>query len=152
MNSADFITTLVELAAKDGKAHYLLNRLARSGTANIDHLSKLADELGYRIAIHPPDKEGWYACDGKWKELVKMMVFHFWTAEDEELIAEGKLGKLEMIDRTSKRRTRLLDKYGISARKFTSWLQHGQIPKLDSFLALAKAEGFMVKWSKIRTK
>ena len=152
MNSADFINTLIELAAKQGKSHYMLNRMAKSGSASLDNLSKLADEMGYRIAIHFPDKDGWYSCGGKWKELVKMMVFHFWTAEDEEIIASGSLDQLEKIDRTSERRTRLLYQFGMDARCFTSWLQKGQVPKLESFLVLARAEGFKVKWSKKPTE
>ena len=152
MNSADFLNELIELAAKQGKSHYMLNRMAKSGSASLDNLSKLADEMGYRIAIHFPDKDGWYSCGGKWKELVKMMVFHFWTAEDEEIIACGNLDQLEKIDRTSDRRTRLLYQFGMDARCFTSWLQKGQVPKLESFLVLARAEGFKVKWSKIPTE
>ena len=152
MTSADFITELIELAAKQGKSHYMLNRMAKSGSASLDNLSKLADEMGYRIAIHFPDKDGWYSCGGKWKELVKMMVFHFWTAEDEEIISSGNLDQLEKIDRTSDRRTRLLYQFGMDARCFTSWLQKGQVPKLESFLVLARAEGFKVKWSKIPTE
>ena len=152
MNSADFINELIELAAKQGKSHYMLNRMAKSGSASLDNLAKLADEMGYRIAIHFPDKDGWYSCGGKWKELVKMMVFHFWTAEDEEIIASGRLDQLEKIDRTSDRRTRLLYQFGMDARCFTSWLQKGQVPKLESFLVLARSEGFKVKWSKIPTE
>lgn len=152
MNSADFITELIELAAKHGKSHYMLNRMAKKGAASLDFLSKLADEMGYRIAVKPPDADGWYSCGGKWKELVKMMVFHFWTAEDEEIIASGNLDQLEKIDRTSDRRTRLLYQFGMDARCFTSWLQKGQVPKLESFLVLARAEGFKVKWSKIPTE
>ena len=134
MTSADFLNELIERAAKQGKSHYMLNRMAKSGSASLDNLSKLADEMGYRIAIHFPDKDGWYSCGGKWKELVKMMVFHFWTAEDEEIIASGNLDQLEKIDRTSDRRTRLLYQFGMDARCFTSWLQKGQVPKLESFL------------------
>jgi hypothetical protein len=152
MNSADFLNELIELAAKHGKSHYMLNRMAKSGSASLDNLSKLAEDMGYRIAIHFPDKDGWYSCGGKWKELVKMMVFHFWTAEDEEIIASGNLDQLEKIDRTSERRTRLLYQFGMDARCFTSWLQKGQVPKLESFLVLARAEGFQVKWSKIPTE
>ena len=149
MTSADFITTLIELASKNGKSHYMLNRMAKSGSASLDNLAKLAEEMGYRIAIHPPDKDGWYACGGKWKDVLKMMVFHFWTAEDEEIIASGNIDQLEKIDRTSERRKRLFSEFGMDARCFTSWLTHGQVPKLESFLVLARAEGFKVKWSKI---
>lgn len=152
MTSADFITELIELAAKQGKSHYMLNRMAKSGSASLDNLSKLADEMGYRIAVKPPDSEQWYACGGKWRDVLEMMVFRFWTAEDEEIIASGNLDQLEKIDRTSDRRTRLLYQFGMDARCFTSWLQKGQVPKLESFLVLARAEGFKVKWSKIPTE
>ena len=152
MTSADFITELIELTAKQGKSHYMLNRIAKKGNANLDFLSKLADEMGYRIAVKPPEKDVWYACGGKWKDVLKMVIFHFMNAEDEEIIASGNLDQMEKIERTSDRRTRLLRDYGINARYFTLWLQKGRVPKLDSFLTLAKSEGFKVKWSKIPTK
>ena len=149
MNSSDFINNLIDLAAKDGNSHYMLNRMAKKGSASLDNLTELAEKVGYRIAVNPPDKDGWYACGGKWKDVLKMMVFRFWTAEDEEIIASGRLDQLEKIDRTSNRRTRLLHEFGMDARCFTSWLTKGQVPKLESFLVLARSEGFKVKWSKI---
>lgn len=141
-----FIDQLIYFAIEKGLKNSSLDHVKKIKNVSLDVIVDIADSLGYRLALEPPEKNLWFTCGGNWKDLLRMLVFHFWNLEDAELISKGKLNLVEEINRTSDRRVRLLKEFGMDAKCFTTWLQKGKIPSFESFLVLAAAEGFKVMW------
>ena len=148
---ARLLRELVESARQQGKTNSFLTRMAYVGAGQIDTITRLSAGLGYQLVIQPPEEAGtdnWYAKGGKWKELLKTMVFHWWNREDEELLRTGNEHQLDLIFRKSELRNHLYE-FGLNADCFTEWLQNGKCPTIESFCILAMFEGFKVEWRKI---
>lgn len=149
---AELLREVVERARQKCRTNPMLTRMAYVGAGQVETAAKLAASLGYQLVIQPPEERGsgrWYAMGGKWKELLKTMVFHWWNREDEELIATGNESKLDYINRDSQIRRDLHDA-GLSAECFTEWLQKGKTPTMETFCILALFEGFGIEWREIK--
>lgn len=146
---AALLREVVERAKEKGKKDSVLTRLAYVGAGRMDVIEHLAGSLGFYLVIQPPEEYGsgrWYAMGRNWKELVKAMVFHFWTAEDEELIKHGTLDSIDNLTRRSERRKKLKD-MGLDAESaFTGWLCRHKVPPIESVCILAMCEGFKIEW------
>ena len=149
--SAALIREFVEKARKKGKSCSILNRIAYIGAARMDVLFHYAQQYGFQLVIQPPEEQNnkWYAMGGSWKEMLKAMVFHFWTAEDEEVLAAGRPEDLEKVTRQTERRTKLT-RMGISIEAINGWLRRHQVPQMESFCILALCEGFKIEWREVK--
>lgn len=153
---AMLIREVHDRAINRGGYVYELSRLARVGAGKIDKVSSLANSLGFRLAIQPPEEAGsgnWYTMGGKWRDQLKTMVFHFLERENAELIAEGRREDVDLIVRKSKLRDALHDS-GLCADVFTEWLKYRnpKVPSMESFCILAMFEGFGLEWREIPLK
>ena len=146
---AALLREVVERAKEKGKKDSVLTRLAYVGSGRMDVIERLAASLGYYLVIQPPEQAGsgkWYAMGRNYRELLKAMVFHFWNAEDEELIKHGTLDSIDNLTRRSERRKKLKD-MGLDAESaFTGWLCRHKVPPIESFCILAMCEGFKIEW------
>ena len=146
---AALLREVVERAMEKGKKDSVLTRLAYVGSGRMDVIERLAASLGYYLVIQPPEQAGsgkWYAMGRNYRELLKAMVFHFWTAEDEELIKHGTLDSIDNLTRRSERRKKLKD-MGLDAESaFTGWLCRHKVPPIESVCILAMCEGFKIEW------
>lgn len=146
---AALLREVVERAKEKGKKDSVLTRLAYVGSGRMDVIERLAASLGYYLVIQPPEQAGsgnWYAMGRNYRELLKAMVFHFWTAEDEELIKHGTLDSIDNLTRRSERRKKLKD-MGLDAESaFTGWLCRHKVPPIESVCILAMCEGFKIEW------
>ena len=148
---ARLLEDVVARAREKGKSNSLLTRMAYVGAGQIETITRAAAGLGFELVIQPPEEaetENWYAKGGKWKELLKTMVFHWWNREDDELIRSGNEHQLDLIYRKSEIRKKLYEA-GLNADAFTEWLQIGKCPTIESFCILAIFEGFKVEWREI---
>lgn len=149
---ASLIREVVDRAAQKGNWNYTMSRMARAGAGSLECVSRFADSLGYRLVIQPPEEKDsgrWYSMGGNWKEILKTMVFHWWTREDEELIKTGHEDYVDRVFRDTKLRRDLRDA-GLSADSFTDWLQKGKVPTMESFCILAMFEGYGVEWREVK--
>lgn len=147
---AALLREVVERAKEKGKKDSVLTRLAYVGSGRMDVIERLAASLGYYLVIQPPEQAGsgkWYAMGRNYRELLKAMVFHFWTAEDEELIKKGTVDSIDNLTRRSERRKKLHE-MGLDAETaFTGWLgKNRKVPPIESFCILAMCEGFKIEW------
>ena len=148
---AALLNDVVKRALDKGKYDSKLARMALAGAGHLDKVTQLARGIGYQLVIQPPEEteNNWYPYGGKWKELVKAIVFHFYNAEDEELIAAGRTDELEKLNRESERRTKLKN-MGLDFSTVTQWMTKSTVPPLESFCILALCEGFKIEWREVK--
>ena len=147
--AAEFIRKLNDLAHAKMRNSAELNRMSYTGSARLDTIAELAKSLGFYLVVQPPEEteNKWYAMGGKWRDILKSMVFHFLERENAELVASGREKLLDAVHRDTEI-SEQLHQAGLNTGSFNEWLcrMNGKKPSLESVFILADFEGFKLDW------